>query len=74
MNNGAFPLFGYVSKPVDLLFRQITPWFATHILQYDYDHSVGITGSGDTSYAWVTLLIIGTPKTWAVDFVDVYLS
>jgi hypothetical protein len=38
--------------------QRLTPWFAENILGYSYDHSIFINGSGDTSYAWVSLLIL----------------
>lgn len=58
MNNGAFPFFDYINKPLVQLTRQFTPWFAKNVLHYEYDYSVYITGSGDTSYAWITLLLL----------------
>ncbi len=58
MNNGAFPLFQYISKPITSLIEQFTPWFAKNVLHYKYDYSIYINGSGDTSYAWITLLIL----------------
>ena len=58
MNNGAFPLFDYINKPVVLLMHSLTPWFADNVLHYSYDHSIFTNGSGDTSYDWVTLLIL----------------
>lgn len=57
-NNGAFPLFGYIGKPLTDLMHWITPWFAKTILQYQYDYTIFINGSGDTSYAWVSLLLL----------------
>ncbi|WP_286734741.1 MULTISPECIES: hypothetical protein [Sphingobacterium] len=38
--------------------QRLTPWFAENILGYSYDHSIFINGSGDTSYAWVSLSIL----------------
>src|SRR5690606_3361008 len=56
-NNGAFPFFNYINKPLVLLTYQFTPWFSKNILHYDYDYSIFTNGSGDTSYDWITLLI-----------------
>lgn len=72
-NNGAFPLFGYIGKPLAGLMHWITPWFAKTILQYQYDYTIFINGSGDTSYAWVSLLflvIIAVAATISWSIVD----
>ncbi|KKO89846.1 hypothetical protein AAW12_20055 [Sphingobacterium sp. Ag1] len=57
-NNGTYPLYGYISTPLTHFMQRLTPWFAENILGYSYDHSIFINGSGDTSYAWVCLLIL----------------
>jgi hypothetical protein len=57
-NNGTYPLYGYISTPLTHFMQRLTPWFAENILGYSYDHSIFINGSGDTSYAWVSLLIL----------------
>lgn len=57
-NNGAYPFYGYISIPLTHFMQKLTPWFAENILGYSYDHSIFINGSGDTSYAWVSLLIL----------------
>ncbi|PRD57129.1 DoxX family protein [Sphingobacterium gobiense] len=63
MNNGAFPLFNYINKPFVQLMHGFTPWFANNVLYYSYDYSIFTNGSGDTSYDWITLLIL---FLWAV--------
>ncbi|WP_343555234.1 hypothetical protein [Sphingobacterium sp.] len=55
-NNGTYPLYGYISMPLTRLMQRFVPWFSENILCYSYDHSIFINGSGDTSYAWVSLL------------------
>jgi hypothetical protein len=62
-NNEAFPLFNYIRKPLVQFTQHVTPWFAENVLNYSYDHSIVINGSSDTSYAWITLLIL---FLWAV--------
>lgn len=57
-NNGTYPLYGYISTPLIHFMQRLTPWFAENILGYSYDHNIFINGSGDTSYAWVCLLIL----------------
>ncbi|MGE8430166.1 MAG: hypothetical protein ACN6O7_19970, partial [Sphingobacterium sp.] len=57
-NNGTYPLYGYISAPLNHFMQRLTPWFAENILGYSYDHSIFINGSGDTSYAWISLLIL----------------
>ncbi|QBQ40792.1 hypothetical protein E2P86_06350 [Sphingobacterium psychroaquaticum] len=57
-NNGTFPLFNIISKPFIALSQQFTPWFAKHILHYQYDYAIFTNGSGDTSYDWVVLLVL----------------
>ncbi|WP_146190973.1 DoxX family protein [Sphingobacterium athyrii] len=57
-NNGAFPIFGYISKPLTDLMHWLTPWFAKTILRYHYDYTIFINGSGDTSYGWISLLLL----------------
>lgn len=57
-NNGTYPLYGYISSPLNHFMQKLTPWFAENILGYSYDHSIFINGSGDTSYAWISLLIL----------------
>src|SRR5690606_30365919 len=58
MNNGAFPLFNYINRPIVQLMHEFTPWFAKNVLYYSYDYSIFTNGSGDTSYDWITLLIL----------------
>ncbi|TJZ61471.1 hypothetical protein FAZ15_09775 [Sphingobacterium olei] len=38
--------------------QKFIPWFAEHILYYQYDYRIFTNGSGDTSYDWISLLII----------------
>lgn len=57
-NNGTYPLYGYISQPLNRLMQRFVPWFSENILHYSYDHSIFVNGSGDTSYAWVSLLIL----------------
>ncbi|TYR32211.1 DoxX family protein [Sphingobacterium phlebotomi] len=63
MNNGAFPLFHYINRPIVQLMHEFTPWFAKNVLNYSYDYSIFTNGSGDTSYDWITLLIL---FLWAI--------
>ncbi len=58
MNNGAFPLFNYINKPIADLMYSCTTWFAKHVLHYEHDFTSYGSGSGDTSHAWITLLIL----------------
>ncbi|GGH15301.1 hypothetical protein FAZ19_06760 [Sphingobacterium alkalisoli] len=37
--------------------QKFTPWFAEHILHYQYDYRIFSNGSGDTSYDWISVLI-----------------
>lgn len=57
-NNDAYPFFNIISKPFNSFFEVFTPWFAKNILKYTYDYSIFTNGSGDTSYDWVSLLIL----------------
>ena len=57
-NNGAYPFFVVIVKPVISLFQHLPPWFAKNVLRYQYDYSIYTNGSGDTSYDWVSLLIL----------------
>lgn len=57
-NNGSFPLFSFINRPLITLMHTCTPWFSKNILRYQYDYSIFSNGSGDTSYDWVTLLIL----------------
>ncbi|WDF67689.1 hypothetical protein PQ465_15415 [Sphingobacterium oryzagri] len=57
-NNGAFPLFSLATKPILAATYQFVPWFSEHILHYHYDFKIVTNGSGDTSFDWVSLLII----------------
>ena len=57
-NNGAFPFIEFLNKPLIELFKIITPWFSENILGYNYDFKIFTNGSGDTSYDWVSLLIL----------------
>ncbi|MCW8314003.1 hypothetical protein K7A41_22435 [Sphingobacterium sp. InxBP1] len=59
-NNGTFPLYGYINTPLNDLMHLVTPWFAKTVLGYTYDYSIFVNGSGDTSYAWVSLLLLIT--------------
>jgi hypothetical protein len=63
MYNEAFPLFNYINKPFLQLMHGFTPWFAENVLSYSYDYSIFTNGSADTSYDWITLLIL---FLWAV--------
>lgn len=57
-NNGAYSFLGMLTHPLLSLFKVIIPWFAENILHYQYDYTIFTNGSGDTSYDWVSLLII----------------
>ncbi|WP_293942508.1 MULTISPECIES: hypothetical protein [unclassified Sphingobacterium] len=57
-NNGAFPIFGYISRPLTDFMHWLTPWFAKTVLRYQYDYAIFINGSGDTSYGWISLLLL----------------
>ena len=57
-NNGAYPLFSFINKPIIVVFQKLTPWFSKNILDYTYDFNIFSNGSGDTSYDWVSLSII----------------
>jgi len=57
-NNGAYPFFVLISKPFVDIFKDLTPWFAKNILNYKYDYSIFTNGSGDTSYDWVSVIIL----------------
>ncbi|MDM1292728.1 hypothetical protein HX021_00275 [Sphingobacterium sp. N143] len=57
-NNGTYPLYDYISKPLTDLMHWLTPWFSKNVLGYTYDYSIFVNGSGDTSYAWISLLIL----------------
>lgn len=56
--NGVFPgidvLFGIYIEP----FHKLIPWFAKHVMHLAYDITVFTGGSGDTTYDYVTLLVI----------------
>lgn len=58
-NNGSLPLLSYLNKPFVNLMHAFTPWFSKNILHYPYDYTIFSNGSGDTSYDWITLLILG---------------
>lgn len=58
MNNGAYPGFVIVTKPLISFFHFLTPWFAKNVLNYNYDYNIFTNGSSDTSYDWISLLII----------------
>ena len=57
-NNASYPGFEALTKPITSLLHDFTPWFAKNVLHYTYDYSIYSNGSGDTSYDWVTLLIL----------------
>jgi len=57
-NNGTYPLYNYISQPLTHCLQKFVPWFSENILHYSYDHNIFINGSGDTSYAWISLLIL----------------
>lgn len=57
-NNGSIPLLNLINRPFVNLMHKFTPWFSKNILDYQYDYSIFTNGSGDTSYNWVTLLIV----------------
>ncbi len=59
-NNGAFSLLGYLTQFLTTPIRQLCHWFASHILNYQYDYAVYTNGSGDTSYDWVSLVLFFT--------------
>lgn len=59
-NNGSIPLFSFINRPLVSFMHTCTPWFSKNILNYQYDYSIFSNGSGDTSYDWVTLLVLAS--------------
>lgn len=57
-NNGAYPLFNYVIRPIEQEIYKCLTWFAKNILNYSGAIEIQNTGSGDTTYAWFTLISI----------------
>jgi hypothetical protein len=55
-NNGAFPLFEYVTKYVDKLLHQFIPWVGSHLLHLPNTIIIFTNGSGDTTYDYVATL------------------
>ena len=58
MNNGAFPIVHIIVNPLSKLMQQFAHWFAKNIIHYKYDYSIVTNGSGDTSYNWMSLLLL----------------
>ena len=58
MNNGALPFLQVITNFLGKFMQQFAHWFAKNILHYYYDSKIYTTGSGDTSYNWMTLLIL----------------
>ncbi|SDC83580.1 hypothetical protein [Pedobacter soli] len=57
-NNGVFTfLSGLLQLPNHFL-RDFVPWFSKNIIHYNYTPNTSPSGSGDTSYNWVLLLLI----------------
>lgn len=56
-NNGAFSFLGYLTQFLMTPIRQICHWFASNILNYQYDYAIYTNGSGDTSYDWVSIAV-----------------
>lgn len=57
-NNYAITIINIVSIPLTRIFQKFVPWFSKNVLHYEYDYSIFTNGSGDTSYDWVSLIII----------------
>jgi hypothetical protein len=57
-NNGAFTFLSGLLQLPGLVLHHFIPWFAKHIIHYNYDFTIYTNGSGDTSYDWVLLLCI----------------
>jgi len=57
-NNGAFPLFNAITYYPTLLVKSFIPWFAEHVIRYQYDYTIFSNGSGDTSYDYVLVLVM----------------
>jgi hypothetical protein len=57
-NNGAFPYFDVLTRPLTQWMHQVIPWFSSNVIGYKYDYSIFTNGSGDTSYDYVLLLFI----------------
>ncbi|WP_175633687.1 hypothetical protein [Pedobacter ghigonis] len=55
-NNGAFTFLSRFLQLPGLVLHHFIPWFAKHIIHYNYDFTIYTNGSGDTSYDWVLLL------------------
>ena len=55
-NNGAFTFLSGLLQLPSLVLHHFIPWFAKHIIHYNYDFTIYTNGSGDTSYDWVLLL------------------
>lgn len=54
---GALPGTETIGSYYDVLWRALVPWVAQHVLHVSYPVNYVLTGSGDTSYAWVQNLI-----------------
>lgn len=57
-NNGAYPLFSYIVRPIEQGTYSFVAWFAKNVLSYAGAIEMQSTGSGDTTYAWFTLIFI----------------
>ncbi|MCY4780257.1 DoxX family protein [Sphingobacterium sp. UT-1RO-CII-1] len=57
-NNGAYPLFNYVIQPIEQEIYKCLTWFAKNIISYSGAIETQNTGSGDSTYAWFTLISI----------------
>jgi len=58
--NGVLPFTGYLQDIYLKPLYDFVPWFAAHILHLDKPIVITITGSGDTRYDYVMMLLIFT--------------
>lgn len=58
VNNGTFPLLNFLNSIVDEHLHVIIPLLAKNYLQLGYDVAVVHSGSGDTTYDYLLLLLI----------------
>ena len=58
VNNGTYPLWGYLMKYPNEWLHHFIPWVGKKILHLSYDITVFTNGSGDTTYDYVILFVI----------------
>ncbi len=57
-NNGAYPLFDYITqKPIELM-QKAAIWFGEQIIGIPYKISTGPNGSGDTTYDYLVVFLV----------------